>query len=94
LYDKVEVYDERLPKEEFDNVLKVLGLWETSCRLGKFESAVNRGKEITNKFYLNLIDIILAYNFRLHGYKKEAYDIVKNNNTDLGLIYRQRWENK
>jgi thymidylate synthase len=94
LYDKVEVYDERLPKEEFDNILKVLGLWETSCRLGKFESVVNRGKRITNKFYLNLMDIILAYNFRLSGHKNEANKMIEKNDSDLGYIYRKRWLNE
>jgi len=42
-------------------------------------------------FYLNLADIIMAYNLRLQGHKEEAYKIVKHNKSDLGLIYESRW---
>ena len=92
IYNQAEVYDARISKEEWNKILKTLALWETTCRTGRFESVVSESKP--NKFYVNLEQMIMAYNFRLLGYKKEAYNIVKDNRSDLGIIYEKRWRSK
>jgi thymidylate synthase len=90
IYDKAEVYDARLSKEDFDIMLNNLATWEECCRLGNF-GKIQKAICFKNKFYRNLISIINAYNLRLHGFKQESYEIVKYNQSDLGIIYEQRW---
>ena len=92
LYKNATILDARMGKENFNNILNTLDLWETSCRTGSAGSVASIGRP--NGFYTNLEQIIMAYNFRLLGYKKEAYNIVKKNRTDLGIIYEERWRNK
>ena len=97
LYSTATVLDARLPKEDFDIVLSNLGLWEEACRGTWGLSKSYPEKEywdFKNEFYNNLADIILAYNLRLRGYKEIANEIIRGNNTDLGLIYRRRWLNE
>jgi thymidylate synthase len=95
VYDKAAVLDARVSKDQFDSTLETLALWETSCRAGKFEAVVSRRPSgllwKDNKFYMNLVTMIMAYNFRLEGYKLEAYELVQYNRSDLGIIYEQRW---
>jgi len=90
LYDKAEVLDERVPKEDFDIMLKNLALWEECWRIDKL-IPTDIDIYFKNKFYHNLASIIMAYNLRLQGKKNEAYWIVQGGKSDLAIIYEQRW---
>ena len=89
LYDQAQILDARLGKIDYDQTERDLAFWENSCRIGNFDSVDSWGT--CRDFYLNLADIIMAYNLRLLGHKEEAYKIVKHNKSDLGLIYESRW---
>lgn len=109
LYSKAEILDARLPKEVYDKIEKGLGTWEKSCRLGQYDQVKNGLLDNANDFYCNLMDVILAYNFKLNGIRlskegrtkgrrekgvdmiEEASKIIAHNQSDLGLIYRNRW---
>jgi len=89
IYDQAQILDARLGKMDYDQTERDLAFWENSCRIGDFDSVDSWGMH--RDFYLNLADIIMAYNLRLQGHKEEAYKIVKHNKSDLGLIYESRW---
>jgi len=89
IYDHAQTLDGRLRKAEFDVTIQDLAFWEQACRKGDFSSVNEWG--VFNDFYLNLADIIMAYNLRLEGHKEEAYEIVRHNKSDLGLVYETRW---
>jgi thymidylate synthase len=89
LYDQAVVLDARLGKFDYDQIERHMAFWEYACRKGDFNSVEEW--EIHNDFYMNLADIIMAYNLRLEGHKEEAYEIVRHNKSDLGLIYETRW---
>jgi thymidylate synthase len=90
IYDKAIVYDARMSKEDFNITLNNLAIWEECSRTGNFDMT-QRTVCFKNKFYKNLVSIINAYNLRLRGFKQESYEIVKGNQSDLGLIYESRW---
>jgi thymidylate synthase len=90
LYDKVEVMDARLDRENYSEMEELLANWERACRTGTWRDEFHEAS-FESDFYFNLMDIILAYNLRLKGEKKEAYEIVRKNKSDLGLIYESRW---
>lgn len=94
LYSKAEILDARLNKKDYDKTESILGLWEEACRTDNYKFIQTLEVENwiqNNDFYNNLLDIIMAYNLRLKGEKEEANSIIKNNQSDLGLIYRYRW---
>ena len=88
LYNKAEILDERISKEDFDITLKNLALWEECWRMNK---PILTDVYFKNKFYYNLANMIMAYNLRLQGKKNEAYCIVQGGKSDLAIIYEQRW---
>ena len=88
LYNKAEILDERISKEDFDITLKNLALWEECWRMNK---PILTDVYFKNKFYHNLANMIMAYNLRLQGKKNEAYSIVQGGKSDLAIIYEQRW---
>lgn len=90
IYDHAQVLDARLKKMDYDVMERDLTFWESACRKGEFKS-INEW-EVINDFYLNLADIIMAYNLRLQGHKEEAYEVVRHNKSDLGIIYESRWK--
>jgi len=92
LYKEANILDCRLTKVEYDKQEKELDKWERACRTNDFKKIrTSEDYMYRNDFYFNLLDLIYIYNLRLSGNKKYSNEYIKHNQSDLGLIYRNRW---
>lgn len=100
LYDYVKPLDARLDYQTFNWHLKLLDMIETiyrnDLRQLLLPESFQLDKYSINSFYDNLMRIIQAYNLKLKGLHKAAFNLLESPHssgcTDLDYIYYKRWK--